>query len=270
MVNYISSLYLGKRRNEIVQKCMDRDPFYLLKSQMLSFHKFKMDGIHKVTFVLNPSENAEAEARIDDVFEEYKSLCANKNIEYEILRNPDNKHISYGAWHYGVINGLSDDRTKYFYLMEDDYVPCADNFHQPYIEKSTTDVAYVCQLWTPPAEPNSFGRIAMTNGLLRADLSRKIFEKYGRCFMLDATRDYEVMKKSNTIDETTKKYLLSGPAQKYFMRFYQENGYKIVDLGSDWKKLFLNSRGVKVYGEGNDATVSPIHEYVPITIESFI
>jgi hypothetical protein len=239
---------------------------------MLAFHQYKIDEIHKITFVLNPSENKEAEEKIDDVFEEYRSLCS-RNVEYELLKNPDNKHISYGAWHYGVLNGLSDERTKHFFLNEDDYVPCSDNFYQPYLDKSGPDISHVCQLWTP-SEPKPktihSGRLSMPGGLLNADLSKIVFDKYGRCFMLDVTSDYNNVSRSNTIDDVTKKYILSGSAQKYFMRLYQESNYRIVDIGPNWKKLFLNSRGVKVYGEGNDATIAPIHEYVPISQESFV
>lgn len=273
MVNYIVALYLGKRRNGMVQDCMDKDPFYLLKSHMLAIHKYKMDGIHKVTFVLNPSENKEAEDALDSVFQEYKSLCSKKEIEIELIKNPDNKHISYGAWHYGVMNGLSDERTKHFFLLEDDYVPCSDNFHLPYIDRTGPDIAYVCQLWTPSSpQPKSIhsGRVAITNGLLNADISKKVFEKYGRCFMLDVTGDYGHLSKSKTLDDVSKKYILSGPAQKFFVRLYQDENYKIVDLGPGWQQLFLNSRTVKTYGEGNPATLYPINEYVPITPESFL
>jgi hypothetical protein len=251
---------------------MDKDPFYLLKSHMLALHKYKMEGIHRVTFVLNPSENKEAENDIDSVFQEYRSLCSKKDIEIELIRNPDNAHISYGAWHYGVLNGLSDQRTKHFFLLEDDYVPCCDNFHDPYVDRSGPEICYVCQLWTPPSpEPKTIhsGRVAITNGLLNADLSRIVFEKYGRCFMLDISRDYHHLSKSKTLDDVSKKYLLSGPAQKHFVRLYQECDYRVVDLGKGWQQLFLNSRSVKTYGEGNPATIFPVHIYEPITPESF-
>lgn len=275
MVNYIVALYLGKRRNEIVQQCMDKDPFYLLKSHMLAIHKYKMEGIHKVTFVLNQSENTEAESLVEEILQEYKDLCSNKDIEIELLKNPDNSHISYGAWHYGVLNGLSDERTKHFFLLEDDYVPCRDNFHEPYLQKSAPDICYVCQLWSAPTKNSNkpreaqFGRVAITNGLLNADLSREIFKKYGRCFMLDMTKDYSHLSKSKTIDDVSKKYLLSGPAQKHFVRLYQDCNYRIVDLGKDWQQPFLTSRDVKIYGSGNPATIYPIHTYEHIDQESF-
>jgi hypothetical protein len=273
MVNYVVALYLGRRRNGMVQECMDQDPFYLLKSHFLAIHKYKMEGIHKVTFVLNPSENKEAEEGIDEVFNTYRDLCSKKDIEFELLRNPDNKHISYGAWHFGVINGLEDERTGHFFLLEDDYVPCADDFHQPYVDKSAPDICYVCQLWTPPSpQPKSIhsGRVAITNGLLNADASRQVFEKHGRCFMLDVTSDYAHLSKSKTMDDTAKKYLLSGPAQKHFIKLYQYEDYRVVDLGPGWQQLFLNSRTVKTYGEGNPPTIYPVNEYVPITQESFL
>jgi hypothetical protein len=272
MVNYVVALYLGKRRNGMVQDCMDKDPFYLLKSHLLAIHRYKMDGVHKVTFVLNQSENVEAEGSIDQVFSEYRDLCSKKDIEIELIKNPDNSHISYGAWHHGVLNGLSDQRTKHFFLLEDDYVPCCDNFHHPYVDRSAPDISYVCQLWTPPSpEPKTIhsGRVAITNGLLNADLSRIVFEKYGRCFMLDVSRDYHHLSKSRTLDDVSKKYLLSGPAQKYFVRLYQECDYRVVDLGKGWQQLFLNSRNVKTYGEGNPPTICPVHIYEPITPESF-
>lgn len=272
MVNYIVALYLGKRRNGMVQDCMDQDPFYLFKSHMLAIHRHEMGGVHKVTFVLNPSENVEAESKMDEVFNDYVSICSKKDIEFELIRNPDNKHISYGAWHYGVVNGLKDQRTQHFFLLEDDYIPCMDNFCYPYLERSGPDISYVCQLWTPASNQSkgmNAGRVAITNGLLNAELSRTVFEKYGRCFMLDVTPEYGHMSKSKTLDDVSKKYLLSGPAQKFFVRLYQDCGYRIVDLGPGWQQLFLNSRNVKTYGDGNPSTISPVHIYEPIDKDTF-
>jgi hypothetical protein len=271
MVNYVVALYLGKRRNGIVQDCIDLDPFYLLKSHFLSIHRYKMDGIHKVTFVVSPSENVEAESKLEEVFHQYKDLCSKKEIEYELLINPDNRHISYGSWHHGVLTGLSDERTKHFFLLEDDYVPCSDNFHHPYVSASQPDVCYVCQMWASNPDPKTAhsGRIAITNGLLNADISREIFQKHGRCFMLDSSRDYEQLLRSKTLDDVSKKYLLSGPAQKLFIRLYQESNYRVTDLGPEWQQLFLNSRGIKTYGTGNSATIRPINEYTPIDPETF-
>jgi len=272
MVNYVVALYLGKRRNGLVQDCMDQDPFYLLKSHILAIHKYKMDGVHKVTFVLNPSENTEAEVKIEEILSEYKSLCSKKDIEIELIRNTDNKHISYGAWHYGVVSGLNDERTKHFFLLEDDYVPCADNFHQPYVDRSEPDIAYVCQMWRPAAvqkrgEPK--GRVAITNGLLNANLSREIFKKHNKCFTLEVTGEYHHLSSSRKMDDVSKKYLLSGPAQKHFVGLYLENGHRIVDLGPNWQQPFLTTRTVRMYNEGNPPTIYPVHEYVPITPESF-
>ena len=79
-----------------------------------------------------------------------------------------------------------------------------------------------------------------------------------------------LMSKSKTLDDTSKKYLLSGSAQKFFVKLYQEENYRVTDLGPGWQQLFLNSRTVKVYGEGNPATIMPVHEYTPITNESFL
>lgn len=273
MINYVVALYLGKRRNELVQNCMNRDSFYLFKSHMLAIHKYKMDDIHKVTFVLNPSENLDAESKMDDVFNEYVSLSSKKDIQFELIRNPDNLHISYGAWNYGVINGLEDERTKHFFLLEDDYIPCEDNFHMPYVDRSAHDICYVCQMWRPASPENApiqLGRVAITNGLLNADLSRKVFQKYRRCFMLDVTDEYGRVSRSKTLDDVARKYILSGSAQKDFVKLYQECGYRVVDLGPGWQQLFLNSRSVKVYGEGRPSTIYPVNEYVPITPESFV
>lgn len=267
MINYIASLYFGKRRNELVQQCLDEDPYYLLKSHMLAFHKYEMPYIHKVTFVVNPSENIEIDEKAIEVLEEYKQICRNKDILFEILYCPDNKHISYGAWNYAIMNGLNDEKTNYFFLLEDDYVPCADNFYNPYLERSANNIAHVCQLWQPgkpkPSAPHIKlpGRAGMTGGLLNANASRDVFKKHGTCFLLEVTSEYSQLISSKKTDDITKKYILSGVAQQKFLRLYEHEGYDITDTGPDNCQLFLTTRGIRVYGQGNPATIEPIYEY---------
>lgn len=276
MIHYITSLYFGKRRNQLVQQCIDQDPYYLLKSHMLAFHKYEMKDVHRVTFVVNPSENNEVDNGAIEILEQYKEACRNKEIRYEIIYCPDNKHISYGAWNYAIMNGIEDKETQHFFLLEDDYIPCSDNFYLPYIKRSADNIAHVCQLWQParqrPKTPELrlFGRAAMTGGLLNAYAARKILEKYGTCLLLEVTAEYPHLMSHKNLDDITKKYILSGVAQQKFLRLYEQEGYDITDLGPDHCQLFLTSKGIKVYGQGHPATVEPIHMYVPITKNSFI
>lgn len=276
MINYVVALYFGKRRNLLVQRCIDQDPYYLLKHHIMCFHKYKMDDVHKVTFVVNPSENREIDENAVNVLNEYASLCSNKNVTFEMLHNEDNKHISYGAWNFGVINGLLDRTTKHFFLLEDDYAPCADNFYSLYLERASANIAYVCQMWQPSKtrvnnpDLRVSGRVAITNGLLNADASRKVYEKNKTCLELEVTNEYEQLMKNKTMDPLTKKYILSGVAQQKFVKLYEYEGYDITDLGSDHCQLFLTSKGVIAYRQGSPATIEPIHKYEPINKESFI
>lgn len=276
MINYVVALYFGKRRNTLVQGCMDQDPYYLLKHHILCFHKYKMDDVHKVTFVVNPSENKEIDENAVNVLNEYKELCSNKNVAFEILYNDDNKHISYGAWNYAVVKGISDPLTKHFFLLEDDYAPCSDNFYDLYLRKSSPNIAYVCQMWQPSKtrvktpDLKVSGRVAITNGLLNADASRKVYEKNKTCLELEVTKEYDQLMKNKTMDPLTKKYILSGVAQQKFVKLYEYEGYDITDLGPDQCQLFLTSKGVTSYRQGAPATIEPIHKYEPITKETFI
>lgn len=235
-----------------------------------------MDHVHKVTFVVNPSENKEIDEGAKDVLNEYKELCSNKNVEFELIYSDDNKHISYGAWNYGVINGLSDNKTEHYFLLEDDYVPCADNFYYPYLKRSAENIAYVCQLWQPSRtraktpDIKLSGRVAITNGLLNAAASRKVYDKNNTCLLLEITQDYTQVSNHRNLDQITKKYILSGVAQQKFVKLYEYEGYDITDLGPDHCQLFLSSKGVKVYGQGAPATIEPISKYEPITRESFV
>lgn len=271
MINYIVATYFGKRRNKYVQDCVDADPFHLVKSHLLSIAKYSMKDVHKVTFVVNKSENEEADKSVFEVVEKYASLPLLQGKEIDVLYNEDNRHISYGAWNYGAEHAIRDPRTKYMFLLEDDYVPSGDEFYEPYLKVSREDVAYVCQLWTPSKNPKLkfVGRVAITNGLLNADICRKIYDTYGSCFYLEETADYQHIMKSKGMDDINKKYILSGVAQNYFIRYFLDCQYRIIDLGEGWSQLFLDSHGVKPYKEGEVSKIMPIHEYIPITEEDF-
>lgn len=272
MINYIVATYFGKRRNKIVQECVDADPFYLVKSHLLSVAKHKMKDVHKVTFVVNKSENEDADKSVSEVVKHLSSFSALQDKEIEVLYNDDNRHISYGAWNYGANHAIKDERTKYMFLLEDDYVPFGDEFYEPYVKVSKDDIAYVCQMWTPSKNPRAklAGRVAITNGLLNADVCRNVYEKYGTCFYLEETPEYQHLLKTKGMDDVNKKYILSGVAQTHFIKYFLDCQYRIVDLGEGWSQLFLDSHGVTPYKEGETSKIMPIHEYKPITDKDFV
>jgi hypothetical protein len=271
MINYIVSLYFGQRRNTMVQSCVDADPYYLFKCHLQAIARYSMKDVHKFTFVVNPSGDQELDEGSKKILEVFSNTPKLKEKNIEILFNPDNRHISYGAWNFGVENGLDDPKTKYFFLLEDDYVPTGDEFYEPYVKKSQDDIAYVCQMWSPSKNPKAktAGRVAITNGLLNADAARKSKELNGSCFDLPETPDYKQLSNSKVMSDINKKYILCGVAQNFFIRHFLNMGMRIVDLGEGWSQLFLDSTGVKPYKEGQVSYIAPIHEYREIDMGEF-
>lgn len=272
MIDYVVALYFGTRRNQKVQACVETDPYHLLKAHMAAFRAFSTDLVHRVTFVVNRSENREIDDRCESIVQDYVSRGALRDKEVRVIVNEDNRHISYGAWHVGIMSGLDDQRTKYFFVMEDDYVPSGDEFYEPYVKRMASDVSYVCQLWTPSKNPKAklAGRAAITNGLINADVCRSVRDSHGACFYLEETPDYQHLMKSKGLDDINKKYILSGVAQNYFIRYFLEREFRVIDLGDGWSQLFLDSHGVKPYKEGETSKIHPIHDYKEIKEEDII
>jgi RimJ/RimL family protein N-acetyltransferase len=140
-ITYIIATWLGKRRAEYYNTI--HDPYFLIKQHVTNLSILECKSIEKILIVIN-----EYDIAIDDGLSiELDKL--NIKIPYEIIKRP-NIGFSYAAWEHGIQYCLDNNsNSEYFFLIEDDYVPVADNFYSYFINQSKQfNAGVVTQLYT--------------------------------------------------------------------------------------------------------------------------
>lgn len=229
-VAYIVAAYFGTRRVQSEAYGLERLSYIKKHLENLSTLNH---NISKIFFVINEeSRYASETARAKYIINNYQE------IECETIVR-ENLGMSYGAWN-DVLqrHGCNYD---YSFLIEDDYVPVADNFDKKFIQyfNENENLGYACQLWW-----NHGGYHAgIANGVLSMS---SYFDAGG--FDLTQGIGYE-----NGQDN-----------QKAFLNSLVRKGYCVKDVGDRYRNLFLNHRSEIIsYGnkDGEDL-ILPIHESV--------
>lgn len=181
-INYIATFYVGEERGypTYVEK-FKTDPLYFAKIH-LEFLRPLKNNIKRATFVFNGGLS-------DEIFQELLQLPRNPDIELEIIFR-ENSAFSYGAWDSAITRNIND--FDYFFIIEDDYIPVTPNFYKYFIEKSSYDFPYVCQFVDPNYTKETPYHPSISNGLLRAENCRIIFEKYGEVFKISQGKHYQI------------------------------------------------------------------------------
>lgn len=128
-INYIVAFYIGKNRGyDHYKHKFVYDPLFFVREHV-KFVETCNSNIFP-TFVFN-----------DDIPDSIKTdiidLCPN----IEIIFRPNNG-FSYGAWNDAIIKNI--DLYDYFFIIEDDYIPTSADFCEPFLNKISDIVPYVC------------------------------------------------------------------------------------------------------------------------------
>jgi hypothetical protein len=232
VIHYIVAVFTGKRQNKVINARLS-DPAYLVKKHLFGLETLKLPDVVKATFVVSPSDN---EARDQEVVEYVKNYDNKTSIEIDAYIKEDNLLFSYGSWNDAMEKNIEND--EHFFLIEDDYFPCSDNFYEPFVKKmEETDSAYVCQLWSDKFLSRPCA--AISNGLMSIDAARFHHKKFRECLNLRKLKNRKALNHQQGVT-----------AQIHFLDGYQKLAFPITDIAEEYGQPFLSPEN-RVFMYGN-------------------
>jgi hypothetical protein len=232
VIHYIVAVFTGKRQNRVINERLS-DPAYFVKKHLFGLETLKLPDVVRATFVISPSDN---ESRDLEVLEYVKAYDNNTGIKIDAYIKEDNYMFSYGSWNDAMEKNIGNN--EHFFLIEDDYFPCSDNFYEPFVKKmEETDSAYVCQLWS-----DKFLRrpcAAISNGLMNIDTVRVHHKKFRECLNLKGLKEHHDLNHNQGVI-----------AQINFLAGYQKLNFQIADISEEYGQPFLSPENrVFMYGK---------------------
>jgi hypothetical protein len=198
-ITYIACFFLGERRNTLAEK----EPLVLLNKHMDFLSNLpKNSKIKKAMFVLNSNTPNDLSQIEKDFFSLCEKVVSNLPIEIIVRENID---FSYGAWNRAIQQDIENkNKTDYYFLIEDDYLPTTKDFYNAYLSFMKNNVAYVAS-YIDYATESDHGHLAalgiqekvyefipsISNGLLSANAARAISKKYDKIFNLYNAQTYD-------------------------------------------------------------------------------
>lgn len=209
------SFYFGKRtvfHNEI-----NTDPIFYLKKNIEYINKLNTN-IEKIYLICTFGYGINK----DEILEKMNGTISND--KRFILKSKTNFGGSYSSWHCALEmdNGFSD----YIVLMEDDYVLYDKNSIEYMLEyyENESDMIYLC---TKVERTHA----AISNGIINNRLYHYLKKHKNLDFCLEdfiegIHNHYEVLWKNQT----------------FFLKAYQEAGFKVKDFSDKYSAYFINTR----------------------------
>lgn len=241
MIHYVVAVYTGKRANDVLNGHLS-DPLFLVKMQINALKRLKVPKIKRVTFVVSPSSNMEADLTVVDFINNTNHGI--EGVEIQSYLTDNNDHYSYGSWNDCIKKNLDSEMN--FFLIEDDYIPSKNLFYLPFEDQLDEKTAYVCQLYTTSQPLHA----SISNGLMNLQAARDHYDMFGSCMSLLTLRN--------------KEYSPGVMAQMSFLDHYPKMLYSIKDIASTHKQPFLNSKNkVSYYGNRNsDSLLEPYVNFI--------
>lgn len=167
-INYVIACYITDNsiysRNNIYHHL---DKFFAIKCQINYVNSIKNKNLYKTTFVVSRSPYVN-EGDIESIIEQYNT----KNKLIEVVYR-DNWGRSYAAWEYQIRRSINDG-YDYYFLTEDDYCICHENFYIPFLNKMDENTAFVCGVYC--------NHPAISYKLISSKVCERILNKYGEIF----------------------------------------------------------------------------------------
>ena len=227
MVTSIIACWLGSRRAEYYNNLIKIDKFYFLKNQLLFHNIFLKNKIDKILFVINLSPEDSPNELISFI-KNFKS-----NIPFEVIFK-DNKNFSYGAWEYGMTYEiLNKTNSKYFLLLEDDYVPCNEKTCDYFLNKIKNNVGVVCSLYTNHA--------AISNCLVCKNAFITTKNLFNSGFLLNDGENYNSAEHNqiNFLNNIKKNFNITDLAEDCCFPFYDVKSSEFLYYGNHQKETII-------------------------------
>lgn len=224
MICYVVSLWFGPRNSKGYSQIMDIDPYYLLKQHLKFLSNLKETKISQIIFVINKS-NCFIDENVYTIINSY-----NIKIPINVFFR-ENDGYSYGAWETSIRKTLNQP-YKYYFLIEDDYIPIDPNFYSPFIDKMDDNTSYVAQLYIK-------NHAAISNGLLDRDKALEVFKTQGKIF--------------NLVDGATRE--TGTKNQTHFLTFFPPNSFKDISDSSYIPFFQSTDDSIIDYGDKNQPVI---------------
>ena len=226
----IVAAYFGARRS-------NRSGYANLVEFSNAFSKYDQTFLSKLIIVISGSYDAK-------LFSD--SIAALKNrqgLQIEVLERK-NTGFSYGAWNDAVLKTLSTSESfTHYFLIEDDYRPNTHDYCLPFLQE---DAAYTASLVGHHPKTHA----AISNGILRADVAKKVANRYGSIFFIrDDYSSYNMSKYQ--LGEFNQLHFLD-----YIISFCRESDYlrPIADISSKCRIPFYCNGSIKFFGNSEGPT----------------
>ncbi len=231
-INYIAAFHFGDRMNTLYTKALRENKFYIFEEHLHAITQYH-SGIDKVTFVFNL-----------DHFQDEKSILEqvssyNIPFPYETVFR-QNKGACYGAWADIILRNLSD--FEYFFVASDDYIPCANKFFEPFIERCKNEYAYICMFGEKIPPPGMIYHASIPEGIISGDACRQVLKNQGKLF--------EVFDQDNTYD-------LFYKTQEMYCKYFVKEGFKVGDITDSYCSPFMvtPTRSIKIFGDSKNPVI---------------
>lgn len=197
------------------------------------------DGVSLVTFAFNLDNLDDQEIIEREIEKRDKDI----KFKYEVFCRL-NRGTSYGAWDAVIKKNL--DYFDYYFVIEDDFVPATNNFYQPFIDRCTDKVAYVCMYankdWTHMGVPHA----AIPHGIIRGDACKHVYTEQNNLLKIYTHENsYNVYYK----------------IQVEFFEYFIKQGYVISDILDSYSSPYMDSRdqSTTIYGNpSNPVLIKPV------------
>lgn len=217
-IHYVVAFYLGDRETKSCDILLKKDRYHYVKKHIENLNKYKLDDITEATFVIIRYDK-DIDEGVKKIIEDYP--C---KIPIKLLYRK-NGGGSYTAWD-AAIQSVLDKDYDYHFLIEDDYVPVADYFYKPFVERFTPNTAYICQFWID-------NHASVSNGLFSGKVAKDLKKKFGTIFDCVNNRDDWGGQVLNQVN---------------FLNFAKQAGYTFGDVSKYCHPYLERANFIKVFG----------------------
>lgn len=222
-INYIAAFNIGPNRPGPYVEAFQTDPLCFIRMHRDFLNTCVGTNITMGTFVINDD--------IDDEIKQKVLYCAEQSKIPLTIIFRKNGGYSYGAWNDAIKYAVNN--FDYFFMIEDDYIPDANDFYIPFVERTNETTPYVC------------GYVGIDSGVLHAAHSNGIISQAACKKVLETNEQLFVVNETKTLEDAWE-------CQRNFLNNFTNLGYKITDITDQYlTRHMMDCYNIRISEFGN-------------------
>lgn len=224
-INYVVCVCIHPNRSNY--KKLGLDLYDLVKRHIDALDKLLLPDVEMVTFVVNMTQWTSKDT-LRRIIEDH-----NGPHKFE-LKFRENWGRSYGVWEDQIRETLGEYDA--YFMMEDDYIPIADEFYKPFVDKLKNNTGMVVMWYT--------NHPAYALGLISKECCEDLLEKEGEVFFLyNRIKNNEIPHMADGYHHVCKGYTKTGGGwQACYHKHLEKHNWKIKDI-QEYPLIFREPRG---------------------------